>query len=100
MRDRSRTSDLARLVPHLAGLAHLALTRAEAERFGEEFRSIVEFVEQVASVEVELPPGTTTISGVQHVQRDDAREPSLLAEALLAQAPDARDRFVRSPAVL
>lgn len=93
-------SDLKNLVPKLAGLAHLKLSAEEQKRLDREFQSIVEFVGQVGAVEVKDAVLTATISGVEHVLREDRIEPSLVADVLVARAPDAHARYLRSPGVL
>lgn len=85
----------------LARLARLGLSKDEEHRYAEEFRNIVDFVGQVEAVQADNPPPLrATISGVQHVVRDDASEPSALAGVLLAGAPDTQGGCVKVPSIL
>jgi aspartyl-tRNA(Asn)/glutamyl-tRNA(Gln) amidotransferase subunit C len=74
-------------VHHVAKLASLTLTPAEAERFGAELESIVAYVAQLDELD------TTDVPPTAHVQLDrlpvrpDAVVPCLSREDALAQAP-------------
>ncbi|TSC64571.1 MAG: glutamyl-tRNA(Gln) and/or aspartyl-tRNA(Asn) amidotransferase subunit C [Parcubacteria group bacterium Gr01-1014_106] len=88
------------LVPRIADLARLALTVEEEKRLAKEFEDILSYVSQVQEVDASEEPLTTTISGVQHVLRNDVAASSSLTEELLACAPDVEKRSVRVPPIL
>jgi aspartyl-tRNA(Asn)/glutamyl-tRNA(Gln) amidotransferase subunit C len=75
------------LVLHVAKLASLSLSEAEADRFAGELARIVKYVEQLDGVD------TTDVVPTAHVQldrmplREDALRPCLSHEDALAQAP-------------
>lgn len=81
----------------MAGLAKLALTEDEEKRLASEFQRIAAYVSRVQEIQAPVAPLLTTISGVQHVLRDDMVAPSSLADALLQCAPEAERRHVRVP---
>lgn len=94
MADAPRVGELARL----ARLGLSASERVAAER---EFARVLEFVGVVEHFQTgALPPLLATITGVQHVLREDRAEPSLLADALLDAAPETERRMAKVPAVL
>jgi aspartyl-tRNA(Asn)/glutamyl-tRNA(Gln) amidotransferase subunit C len=74
-------------VHHVASLASLSLSAAEAARFEGELRKIVAYVAQLDEVD------TRDVSPTAHVQldrlpvRDDEVKPGLSHEDALAQAP-------------
>jgi aspartyl-tRNA(Asn)/glutamyl-tRNA(Gln) amidotransferase subunit C len=74
-------------VQHVAKLASLTLTDAEAERFGRELETLVAYVAQLDELD------TTDVPPTAHVQldrlplRDDVLTPCLTHEDALAQAP-------------
>jgi aspartyl/glutamyl-tRNA(Asn/Gln) amidotransferase C subunit len=88
------------IVPHLADLARIDLTEEEHVRYERDITEIIEFVGKIADVKVSIQPLTTTISGVSQVMRVDQVEQSDLADSLLAQASQTRDRMVLVPKIL
>lgn len=88
-----------KFVHHLAHLARLKLTEKEEQRLEREFAEIVAYVDQVERVPATFQPLAATITGVQHVLREDAVVPSTLAGALCAQAPDVAEGYVRVPPI-
>jgi len=74
-------------VQHVAKLASLTLTDAEAERFARELETIVAYVAQLDELD------TTDVPPTAHVQldrlplRDDVVKPCLSHEDALAMAP-------------
>lgn len=87
------------LLLRLARLARLELG-SEAARYARDIAEIIAYVERVQQVPVSHQPRTSTITGVQHVLREDTSAPSELAEALLQCAPETARRLVKVPAVL
>lgn len=96
---QGRTTHGATLVGSLARLARIGLTKGEEDRYEKQLPAIVDFVGQVERVQAELPLFRATISGVTHVVRSDTAEPSALADALLKQVPETRNRFVKVPVI-
>jgi len=87
-------------VARLADLARLFIAREEAAQQERDFHDILAFVAQIEKVPATAQPLTTTVSGVSHVLREDVMIPSSLADALLAVAPERRERFIRVPVIL
>lgn len=87
-------------VAHLAALARLSLSEEEVRQYEKKFQDILGFIAEIEKVSVHARPLTTTVSGVSHRVRTDESSPSTLADALIAVAPERRDRHVRVPAVL
>lgn len=91
----------AALVDNLAHLARLGLSAPERTRVEREFTRILDFVGVVERIQTGAPPPLlATITGVQHVLREDRVAPSLLADALLDSAPETERRMVKVPAIL
>jgi len=89
------------LVRHLEALASLQLDSSARARMRADLERIVEYVRQLETLDTEDVPSTTTCSGSMtlRLRADDVRE-SLPREALLGNAPDARDGLYRVPRVL
>ena len=89
-------------VARVAGLAHLRLSPAEASLYEAQLAQILAFVGRVreATFEQASPAGATEPEPV--IERPDTVNPSLPADAALANAPDASEapRLVRVPKVI
>jgi aspartyl-tRNA(Asn)/glutamyl-tRNA(Gln) amidotransferase subunit C len=76
-------------IEHIAELARLRLDDVEKRRLAVELARIVEFIEQLAAVDVDGVPPTKHVIDLDNVARDDAEGDCLTAEEALANAPDA-----------
>jgi aspartyl-tRNA(Asn)/glutamyl-tRNA(Gln) amidotransferase subunit C len=88
------------LVRHIAFLIRLELTDAEVALYSQQLRSIVDYVDRLAEVDVEdVPPYRQPPMGRARL-RDDVAAPSMARQDFLANAPQQQDGFVRVPVVL
>lgn len=76
-------------VQHVAALARLGLSDAEAEKFQVQLSGILEYVQQLNGVDTEGIEPTAQVTGLLNVMRDDAVKPVILAdpEKLLSCSP-------------
>ena len=75
-------------VKHVAKLANLPLTEAEEEqKYSEQLSKILEYIDQLNSVDTTNIEPTFNVSGQENVMRKDETEPSLSQEAVLQNAP-------------
>ena len=74
-------------VLHIARLARLGLTGAEADKFGEQLSDILENFETLQQVDTSDTPPTSQSITLQNVMRDDETAPSLPPDDILANAP-------------
>ncbi len=87
-------------VLHIALLARLGVTEAEADRFGEQLSNILENFEVLQQVDTsDIPPTSQSIS-LQNVVSDDEVTPSLSQSQVLANAPQKEENFFKVRAVL
>jgi aspartyl-tRNA(Asn)/glutamyl-tRNA(Gln) amidotransferase subunit C len=88
-------------VSHLEKLARIELDPDEVELITEQLGRIVEFVEQLQSVDTSGVQPTRLISqkDEEHL-RDDEVMPGLERSRVMEQAPDHTDEFFRVPKVL
>jgi aspartyl-tRNA(Asn)/glutamyl-tRNA(Gln) amidotransferase subunit C len=75
------------LVLHVAKLASLSLSDAEADRFAAELARIVGYVEQLESLDTKDVPPTAHVQLDRTSWRADELGPCLSHEEALAQAP-------------
>ncbi len=74
-------------VQHIAELAKLQLTDAEAALYQEQLSDILDFMQRLNTLDTEAIPPTATVLPLRSVMRDDAPRPSMPANEILANAP-------------
>ncbi len=74
-------------VRHLCKLANLALTDAEVARMATELEAIVDYVQQLQSVDTTGVEPIANVAGLVNVTRPDEPGPLLSQSQVLANAP-------------
>ena len=74
-------------VERVAALAHIELTPEEKQLFARQLADILQYAEQIQSLDTSGVPATAHVNAAQH-ERDDVVAPSLPVEDALAAAPD------------
>jgi aspartyl-tRNA(Asn)/glutamyl-tRNA(Gln) amidotransferase subunit C len=87
-------------VRHVAELAKLKLTEAEVDLFQEQLSAILEYAARLEELDTDAISPTAAVLPLQNVMRPDVPRPSLPRDAMLKNAPDAEDGFVKVQAVL
>jgi aspartyl-tRNA(Asn)/glutamyl-tRNA(Gln) amidotransferase subunit C len=87
-------------VRHIATLGRLKLSDDEVRLFTRELAEILEYIDQLNSVDVTGVEPTAHAVAVQNVLREDAVAASLPVDAALAAAPQREGSFFRVPKVL
>jgi aspartyl-tRNA(Asn)/glutamyl-tRNA(Gln) amidotransferase subunit C len=87
-------------VAHVAGLARLAVTDEELDRFTEQLAAVLDHAADVAALDVADVPPTAHPVPLVNVLRDDVVTPSLDRDEVLAQAPAAENGLFRVPRIL
>lgn len=86
-------------VEHIAKLAHLDLSAAEKARYREQLSDILDHIAMLNKLDTSgISPMANAVEGASPLRADKAREP-LPREALLKNAPDAKDGQFKVPAV-
>jgi len=81
----------------LAQLARLDLTDAEVEEFAGELSEILQYVEQLGSVDVKGLKPTQQITGLTNVTRDDEiRDYGYEPKDLLENVPETKDNLLKA----
>ena len=87
-------------VEQVAALARLKLSPPEIESFTKDLTVILDYVDQLKSVNTDgLEPKDQFIKA-ENVFREDEIKPSLSREQALANAPDKDEEFFRVPKVI
>ena len=87
-------------VQHVARLARLALSDAEADRLREQLSGILEYVRQIDRLDTRDVVPTSHAVEMGTPFREDAVSPFGDREALLSNAPDRQDDFFRVPRII
>ncbi|GAA4725831.1 Asp-tRNA(Asn)/Glu-tRNA(Gln) amidotransferase subunit GatC [Brevibacillus fulvus] len=86
-------------VEHVADLARLKLTEAEAERYTKDLNAILQFAAKLNELDTSNIQPTSHATDVKNVMREDANRPSLPREEALRNAADHEDGQFKVPAV-
>ncbi len=87
-------------VEHIAVLARLKLSPKEIEKFTHELTVILEYVDQLKSVNTDGVEPKDQFITAENVFRNDKVRASLTREQALAGAPDKDDEFFKVPKVI
>jgi aspartyl-tRNA(Asn)/glutamyl-tRNA(Gln) amidotransferase subunit C len=87
-------------VLHVAELAKLKLTDVEVDLFQEQLSAILEYARRLDELETESILPTAGVLPLRNVMRPDQARPSYPRQAMLGNAPETEDGFVRVKAVL
>ncbi|MCY3567249.1 MAG: Asp-tRNA(Asn)/Glu-tRNA(Gln) amidotransferase subunit GatC, partial [Chloroflexi bacterium] len=98
--DADATQFTSEQVRHLASLVRIELTETEVEEFRSELASILSHIDALSEVDTEGVPPTNNGADLLNVQDDDASEPAMPLEEVLANAPQREDDYFRVHAVL
>lgn len=87
-------------VRHIARLSRLSLSDKEIETFSRQLSSIIEYVEQLNSLDTGNIEPTSHVIPLNNVMRDDLHAASLPVEDALKNAPDSTEKFYRVPKII
>lgn len=80
----------------LANLARIKLTDSEADSFAEEITKILDYVEQLETVEVDDLKPTHQVTGLTNVWREDETiDYGYSPDELLKNVPKLKDRYIQ-----
>lgn len=81
-------------VKRIARLARIHLSDEEVAQMSVELGAIVEFVEQLSSIDIEGVPPTDQVTGLVDVWREDEVKPSTDRDVILKNAPQSKDGYI------
>jgi aspartyl-tRNA(Asn)/glutamyl-tRNA(Gln) amidotransferase subunit C len=85
-----------REIEGISQLADISITREELETFTTQFNAILEYFDILDQV-----PGESAGGGdLFNILRDDTPEPMLPQDAVLSNAPETEDGFIKAPRVM
>lgn len=88
-------------VKHIADLARLELSTTEQERYAEQLSSILEYVDQLRSVDTTGVEPTAQVTGLENVLREDVVDEvsSEVKQELIAAAPATEQNLIKAKSV-
>jgi aspartyl-tRNA(Asn)/glutamyl-tRNA(Gln) amidotransferase subunit C len=87
-------------IRYVAKLARIALTEEEVERFGRQLADLLGHVNTLAELDVSNVAATAQVVESRNVTREDAAQPCLDRERVMAEAPQRQGPFFRVPRIL
>jgi aspartyl-tRNA(Asn)/glutamyl-tRNA(Gln) amidotransferase subunit C len=81
-------------VERIAKLARIGLSPEETSKMSAELGNILEFVEQLQSVDISDTEPTDQVTGLEDVWREDEVKPSMDRDQILANAPAQKDGYI------
>ncbi len=87
-------------VMHISKLSRLSLSEEEAELYATQLSNIIDYVEQLNSLDTTSIEPTSHVIPLDNVMADDIQGTSLPREEALRNAPDATEKFYRVPKII
>ncbi len=87
-------------IKYVAHLARIELKPEELEKFSGQLSGIIDFIDQLKSVDTSKVSPTSHILPLSNVLRDDYSRPSLAVDKVLGNAPQAKDTSFGVPKVI
>lgn len=87
-------------VEHIAALAKLEFSDAEKEKFTHQFNDILQYMEQLNSVDTTNIEPLAQVIDLENIFRDDVVTPSTPTDIALKNAPAATDEHFKVPKVI
>lgn len=81
-------------VERIAKLARINLSPEEVAKMSVELGTIMEFVEQLQSIDVDGVEPTDQVTGLVDVWREDEVKPSVSRDTLFKNAPQTKDGYI------
>lgn len=87
-------------IERLAHLSKLEISAEELDRYTHEIGNILKMVEELQAIDTQDVKPTFHGNSNHNVFREDKAVRSHLSQAMLANAPDAEDGFIRVPVII
>ncbi len=84
----------------ISKLARIELTDTEVEKFQKELSAILDFVEELKTVNTEGIEEVSQVTGLVNVQRQDKIVETDCRDEILSQAPEIKDGYFKVKAIL
>ena len=84
----------------IAGLARIALTDAEVEKFQKELSAVLDYVEELKTVDVTGLEEVAQVTGLVNIQRSDVAVDHGNREEIFSQAPEMKDGYYKVKVIL
>lgn len=86
-------------VKSIANLARLAVSDREAEQYRQELSAILDYIDQLQTVDTAGVEPTSQVTDLTNIMRGDEVEPSGIDQQLIATAPNHDEGYIVIPKV-
>lgn len=87
-------------VEHIAKLARLNLTDADAKLYSQQLSDILNYVEKLQAVDTTGVEETSQVTGLTNIMRDDKIKESGISDELVNCAPESGNGYIKVPKIL
>jgi aspartyl-tRNA(Asn)/glutamyl-tRNA(Gln) amidotransferase subunit C len=87
-------------VKHVAYLVRLGISEEEAQKFSEQFSSIIDYFNMLNEVDTTDVSPASDIANAENVLREDVVRPSMSREEFLTNAPQSERGYIKVSTVL
>ncbi|KRM94942.1 aspartyl glutamyl-tRNA(Asn Gln) amidotransferase subunit C [Liquorilactobacillus aquaticus DSM 21051] len=87
-------------VAHVAGLAKLAFSKEELQKFTGQMDEIINMVQQLSDIDTTGVKVTTHITDSINTMREDVAVKGTERELLMKNVPEHQDGFIKVPAII
>ncbi|WP_311408066.1 Asp-tRNA(Asn)/Glu-tRNA(Gln) amidotransferase subunit GatC [Liquorilactobacillus uvarum] len=87
-------------VAHVAGLAKLAFSEEELQKFTGQMDEIINMVQQLSDVDTDGVEVTTHVTDSINTMREDNAAKGIARELLMKNVPEHQDGFIKVPAII
>lgn len=84
----------------MAKLARISLSESEVEKFQKNLSTVLDYVEELKSVDTDGVEEVSQVTGLINVQRDDIAVQAENREEIFREAPEIKDDYFKVKAIL
>lgn len=86
-------------VVKIAGLARIALTDSEVEKYQKDLSAVLDYVAELNEINIDGVEEVSQVTGLVNVQRVDVPVVSENRDAIVAEAPETKDGYYKVKAI-
>ena len=84
----------------LSEMARIALSDAEIEKFQKDLSSVLDYVEELKTVDTDGLDIVSSVTGLENIDRPDKAVLVDYQEAIMANAPERKDKYYKVKSIL
>lgn len=84
----------------ISHMARIELTPAEVKKFQKDLSSVLDYVDELKSVDTTGLEIVSSVTGLENVTREDVAKPIDYQEEIMANAPERKDKYYKVKSIL